>query len=385
MAFEGAHPSMAEAHEGAEVHEGAEERILSYLRSEAYAVRDCFTRYSVQILAAAAAITVAIARFTGETNYIGLLGLFTVVLILLVFSMGVHKFGTSNRLLGYELHLQRTAHFYPHDNCQRLIETVGWEEAMRAWRIVHPTLFAAIYRPSHYFFRRFWFVTIRPSLRKKIEQDKIKQDKIKQDIVDKDPFTGFWFDQKEAFNQIEGVHYNPGGYLKTTISVFIVSILICFSLPVREAVVSWQHLGSGTNVIIDWSVVILVVMSALAVLLVSLNIYCRIKILENGLMSIHSAGIVWETTVLAHLVALRKLRLHQEKHAKPTSMHGYTYHIAQEALAIAKDADKIHQWIVNARIWLNQNSGGVARQHRRAQRRVLSIKIVTPQQVRRRR
>jgi hypothetical protein len=328
--------------EGPEVPESPDDRILKYLRSEAYAVRDCYTRYSVQVLAAAAAITVAIARFMLDVHYIGLLGLFTVVLLLLVFSMGVHKFGTSNRLLGYELHLQRTAHFYPPDKCQKLVETVGWEEAMRAWRVVQPTLFAKIYRPSDSLFRRLLFVTTRPSFINEVKEE-----------IEGDPFGRFWFDQKKAFEDIKGVNYNPGGYLKTTISVFIVSILICLSLPVGEAILSWQKYAD--HPIVNLGIVLLVAVSAVAVLLLSLNIYSRIRILETGLLSIHSAGIVWEATVLAHLSALIKLKNYQDKYNKPRSMHGYTHHIAQEAAEIAKDAHKIHTWIENTRKWLNEN------------------------------
>jgi hypothetical protein len=97
------------------------------------------------------------------------------------------------------------------------------------------------------------------------------------------------------------------------------------------------------------------------IFLVSLNIYSRIRILETGLLSIHSAGIVWEATVLAHLSALIKLKNYQDEYNKPRSMHGYTHHIAQEAVAIAKDAHKIHTWIENTRKWLNENSPPMAR------------------------
>jgi hypothetical protein len=61
--------------------------------------------------------------------------------------MGIHKYATSNRLLGYELHLQCTAHYLSPDESHELFENVGWEEAMRAWRVVQPTLWHTIYQP----------------------------------------------------------------------------------------------------------------------------------------------------------------------------------------------------------------------------------------------
>jgi hypothetical protein len=72
-------------------------RTVGYLRAEAYAVRDRFTRYSLQILAVTGAILVAIARFQGEMPLIGLMAIFPILLLFHVLIMGVHKYGTSNR------------------------------------------------------------------------------------------------------------------------------------------------------------------------------------------------------------------------------------------------------------------------------------------------
>jgi hypothetical protein len=125
-----------------------EDTIINYLRHEAYAVRDCFTKYSIQILAVSGAILIPLAQFQKDLFYIGFLAFFPILLIMYVLMMGIHKYGTSNRLLGYELHLQRTAHFMSSDHCHAIMRQVGWEEAMRAWRVVQPTLWGRIYQPA---------------------------------------------------------------------------------------------------------------------------------------------------------------------------------------------------------------------------------------------
>jgi hypothetical protein len=40
-----------------------EDTIINYLRHEAYSVRDCFARYSIQMLAVSGAILVPLAKF----------------------------------------------------------------------------------------------------------------------------------------------------------------------------------------------------------------------------------------------------------------------------------------------------------------------------------
>jgi len=335
--------------ESNEVPESKEERTIGYLRREAYAVRDCFTRYSVQILAVSAAISVAIARFFTEAPHIGVFGFFPIALILLVFSMGAHKYGTSNRLLGYELHLQRTGHFFPHDNCYEHMKTVGWEEAMRAWRFVAPTLFAKIYWPSDFIFRRVLFLCTSREI----------NTLTRAGIANDDRFTGYWFDQKKSIHLLNGgytnkVQYNPGGYLKTTISVFFVSILMCLGLPISEAIKSWNKYGVHHN-IIDLSVVLLVITGTIGTLSVCLNIFSRIRILETGLLSIHSCCIIWEATVLAHLRALRELEIAEEEAKRPKSMHGYTNELAKQTREISKHAERIHKWIEDTRKWCNEH------------------------------
>ena len=120
--------------------------IIKQLRDEAYAVRDCFTRYSFSALSVAVLGLGVIAKFALTEPYLGVLSVLPVLLLLAVASMGTHKYATSNRLLGYELHLHRTRHYIGTRKWQPHMQAIGWEEAMRAWRIVQATLFEHIYR-----------------------------------------------------------------------------------------------------------------------------------------------------------------------------------------------------------------------------------------------
>ncbi len=123
-----------------------ERDLIRQLREEAYAVRDCFTRYSHQALVVSTTGLGLIAHAQIDTPYLGLLAVLPILLLFSVAGMGMNKYSTSNRLLGYELHLERTRRY---SNWPSQMTDLGWEEAMRAWRIVSATLFEHIYAARH--------------------------------------------------------------------------------------------------------------------------------------------------------------------------------------------------------------------------------------------
>src|SRR5277367_2707222 len=73
----------------------AEDEIVKYLRTEAYQVRDCFTRFSIQVLAAVGALLTLIARFQLDAPYVGVAAFFLILLLSQVSGMGLHKYETS--------------------------------------------------------------------------------------------------------------------------------------------------------------------------------------------------------------------------------------------------------------------------------------------------
>jgi len=335
-----------------------EQEMIKYLRNEAFNVRDCFTRYSVHTLAASAALLVAIAKFQVETPYIGFLALFPILLLFQISGMGVHKYETSNRLLGYELHLQRINR-YPKDRCSALISTVGWEESMRAWRLIQPTLWEQIYAPrgrlasilakldeklapsfSLKLPKRFGVIAIRPETEALIVKALSRADR---------KSSGFWFDQDRTIKGygLPGVVYYAGGYLSNMMYTLSLAVVLCFALAAAALIQTWK--GSPQSLLENLTLTVMLLAIGTMIVAGQISIYSRIKILESGLLSIHSCAILWEATILAHLLALEKLQIHDHSLDRPKSMHGYTRHLSESALSIAQNVASIHDWIEQAR------------------------------------
>jgi hypothetical protein len=370
--------------------------LTRYLREEAYAVRDCFTRYSIQILAVSGGLVLAIAKFQLESPYLGLLIFFPILLIFTVLQMGVHKYATSNRLLGFELHLQRTAHYISRDHCHDIMRKVGWEEAMRAWRLVQPTLWDAIYHPmrpriamygssiaeklqarttavaasilgrwiSHLgkveiFEKWLYRIVPRPEIIKCIDEELKKAEELR------DRYVWYWFDQVRSIASLKArdpnciVSYNAGGYLRTMMFAMLLSVVVCWCLPLLAIVNIWvqyfttfraSHLvPSIVQLFVPIFVTLIFVAGTACISLAWRNIDSRVSTLESGLLSIHSSAIVWEAIILAHLRALGELHFYDVMREEPKTMHGYTAAIVKQANEIRTDVVRIHGWIDSAR------------------------------------
>lgn len=335
---------------------------VRYLREEAYAVRDCFTRYSVQVLTAAGAIMVVIAKFEADDHVLGLLGFVPVVLLLAVLGMGMHKYATSNRLLGYELHLQRTGHYRSRDGWHPVMRRVGWEEAMRAWRIVQPTLYERIYRPNSRLGRRLWHVTAQPVANQPWLADRLPNRRQSSQTGPQAQAGAAsyssWFDQFQFLKNYEHVRYSAGGYLRSFMITFFMSIGIFCLMPVSSLGLLWLEyscvIPSGTgapsaSLLFNVVITAIVLSICMVIFLRCINLRSRIGILEDGLLSIHSCSIVWEATVLAHVSALHSRRYYDRRGTTPRNMHGYTAALAEEAKSIAENCLDIHSWILNTR------------------------------------
>lgn len=111
--------------------------LRNQLRSEATAVKDCFTRFSFQALALSGVGFGAVAAYQTEQPLVGLIGAAVIILVLTVSRIGAYKYATANRHFAFELFCDTLA--------TRRELGVRWEEALRAWRIVQATLFEEIY------------------------------------------------------------------------------------------------------------------------------------------------------------------------------------------------------------------------------------------------
>jgi hypothetical protein len=120
--------------------------LISHLRAEAHDVKDCFTKFSFQALAISTAAIGLILRFQHDSSWVSLSALSVIILVMVVAKIGNHKYNTANRNLGFLLYLERMESLkYERPGIVVYNDSVPWEKAMRAWRIVQATVFAKTY------------------------------------------------------------------------------------------------------------------------------------------------------------------------------------------------------------------------------------------------
>lgn len=130
----------------------SQDAVIEQLRKEANSVKDCFTSFSFQTITFGGVGLGLVANFQPTTPYVGLIGILVIILVLTVSRIGNHKYATANRHFGYELYLERVNRIESKYNLdKRLVQKLldaGWEEIMRAWRIVQASVFQEIYHTN---------------------------------------------------------------------------------------------------------------------------------------------------------------------------------------------------------------------------------------------
>jgi hypothetical protein len=306
----------------------AQQTPLSDLRKEADALKQCFTNFSFQALVFSAAVLGILVQYADGRPKLKLSALLVVLLIFAVARIGIHKYATANRIYGFQLFAERLSGM-TEANREGLTDAtldVGWEEAMRAWRIIQPTVFNALYTTG----KMAWN---RPTRRNKIAAKS----------------NGAWWDVnsliKKALPDIHdasrvepkewvGVAYYAGSYLSTML--FVLYTFICTSLGfvvfglielVNSQASAWRWASlpvAGT----------LIAYSAHNVIFIDR----RRRLLESGLLSIHSCSIMWEAVVVAHNRALKELG--------GSHLNGYTGNLVKQisSLMDADQLENIHCW-----------------------------------------
>jgi hypothetical protein len=296
-------------------------RLIENLREEANSVKECFTKISFQTIALSSVVLGLIIRFQGEFPHIAIATVFITTLLLSVARIGTFKYGTANRHFGYELHLHRSLFFSDIDSngWKSYMRDIGWEEAMRSWRVIQPTLFVKLYYPS-----------------------KLKPNWLRPEYKNK---KDLWFEPKTLLE--EKSQYYSGSYLKSML--FFLHFLAIISL--FPLIISIYQIFCGDNFFFfpcanGDQLIILIIISFLALLVIVYRIVkdtARRKILESGLLSIHSCAIIWQAVVLAHYKALYKLKAKND-----VGLHNYTKYLSQEALDLAKEDNIlfIYSWVI---------------------------------------
>lgn len=143
--------------------------LIDRLRKEADDARACFRTMATQALVFAPAGVAAIFVAMRFEPAAALASLGIMISVMAIQRVAIHKFSTSNRNFGYQLHLERLG---AHDPFR--LRDIGWEEMCRAWRIVQATVFYATYQtPRAWLFRRYtvwadlwpWYYRLRAAYR----------------------------------------------------------------------------------------------------------------------------------------------------------------------------------------------------------------------------
>jgi hypothetical protein len=295
-----------------------ETALIEHLRKEANEVKDCFTKFSFQALSISAIGLSLLVRFQPEFPWLGLASIFIILLVLSVMRIGTYKYGTANRHYGYELHLDRVRRLISSKDSAWKPEyrEIGWEESLRAWRIVQPSIFRHLYN---------WGVG---------EPNKLN--KFAQSVGYK------WFESETLLGGATGVHYHAGSYLRTMISLLSIVAgfcLISLLFTPLQLLVQEKYTQSAISIGI-FAIVCYVTISRLA------QIRARRKLLESGILSIHSCAIVWNLTVMAHFRAQEQLDGFNNGGVK--SFQGYTLKLSEQASEILhyfSDGKTVYDWL----------------------------------------
>ena len=255
--------------------------MISDLRKEAEAVKKCFTDFSFQaLLFASAVLGVAIAN--AEDPLIGLSTGVVPLVMIAVARIGVHKYATANRLHGFELCMERLSRLpqSPAATMTDACPSVGWEEAMAAWRVVQASIFEALYESGG------WRPN-RPTDRNRCAA----------------PHQAWWSVRRSAGSQLGPagavpVAYHAGSYLSAVLGLLWLAAGASLLWFATSCLRLW--LDSGTSRWWAAAVSTLGVVLTYAVFISVRFVNCRRTLLEAELLSIQGCSITWELVLAAN-------------------------------------------------------------------------------------
>ena len=288
-----------------------ERATLDSLRREADLLKDCAVRHVFQAVTmsvtALAAIIAYQASERGDTS-IGLASVPIILLLVIVTRTAVHKFESAHRNLSYQLHLERTAYQVApggRSGWNSSMRSVGWEEAMRAWRVVQPTVFSHIHRSR-------WFLY---SKRYKHRR---------QDYL--------WYEPERLARL--GATYSPGTYLRD-MTRMIHLLMVLLLIPPLVFVLK-ESVANSTEILVT----VVLVVGGLVVLASAVLTRAKVRLLESGILSLHSMAIIWQATIVAHFRAL-----FPAGHGDKPRFRQYTERLGAEADRLCRRILEIHKWI----------------------------------------
>jgi len=304
-----------------------ERALIAQLRTEASELKDCFVRYSFQALSVSALGLGVIARLQQDTPYMGLTAIPIIILLLVVARMGTYKYQSANRLYGYELHLHRVARLKSPaaGGWRRSMREIGWEEAMRAWRVVQATMFEQLYTTE-----TGWRNWARPNRLRDPYRREAKR----------------WFDPETLV--VDGTTWYAGSYLDTLLSIIHAVAAGCliplFAMAVQLSEPErWIPNLTFPRMAYQISGISIFAVVAFVLAMRIRQNSVRQAMVESGFLSIHSNAIMWQAVVAAHHRALRKVGLDIE--GQVDHYRGYTEALSELARELKVHCMDIHGWI----------------------------------------
>lgn len=285
-----------------------ERNFIQLIREEAKQVKDCFTQYSFHALAGSVAAIGLIIAYQKDYPHASIACIPVIILLLCVARIGIHKYSTANRNHGFQLYLERIISINNNDNIEKnyVLRNIGWEEAMRAWRIVQATAYESIYNVRLLSFK---FI--------KTEREK-----------DQYP----WYNPSRLIDK--KAKWHPGTYLGNMLGILHVSIFLLM-LPLYYY--CFTNFKINVNFYSFFCAGLVVVFSFYVAFRIFKTNF-RLKILEEGLLSIHSCSIMWHAVAVAHYRTLKKLQGQK-------NLQNYSKILSELAVDLAEDIVDIHSWI----------------------------------------
>jgi hypothetical protein len=359
--------------------------LLTNLRAEVTELKEDFARYCFQSVGICSIAAGAIFNYMWINPYVGLAAVTLLPIVLATSKLGTNYYSSIHRNLGYELHLARTREIPERFRGRWLdkYKDIRWEEAMRAWRVVQSTLFERILHKEWLF--RPW---------------------VYRNGFDPE-YDPAWYSQKSMLAYSKWATWHPGTYLKVMqfilVSVATIALAILAFTPalilsrpapgkldlpgIVQNALTALHLSMSPDVQ-KWLGVAITGLVAVIALAVTVDRFnkdrVRRRMLEDGLLSIHSCAIVWQAVTIAHFEAVdlaRKFALPSHELARlvmtgkradaklvkegearkvvearisaakglgqadGAGLMGYTFWLGQEAASLATHAKRIHEWI----------------------------------------
>jgi len=301
-----------------------EERDLVFqLRREVRDVKDCFDRFAFQ--GSALAVVVAGFILANEHRAVGLAAVPAIMILMLICRVGIFKYTTANRNLGYELHLDRLRKYAQLGDAQAKnrvaeLEDMGWEEAIRAWRVVQPSIFAKVYTVPQIKADRSWIwpTELDPGLYK-LKGNASKLDSKARDFLfewGKGPYRYgpyAWWNQKKLTELYDGEgmtsHFHTGNFLKDMLFALNLMQWSLFALLCWSGIAwLWSLRLQPFFLLYAGAVIMVLLAGALVMGYRQLRMTRRRVILEEELGSIHSCAITWGAVAIVHFAAAEATR-----------------------------------------------------------------------------